>query len=278
MLHTESPMSIRSGEDNSLDPVAPKMQCLRTRGSDSGEGTVFIPGSSLKGVIRSRCERIVSLLGGECCPVVDRYKACQEIKDRDIPRGASRGDYVYNKMCVACRMFGSTSINSRIRFVDAYPVKECTPVIGMRSGVGINRVTGAAQRGALYDFEVVEEATFQTEIYLKNYELYQLKLLSFALKDLDEGYVSIGGSTSRGNGRMKVQQMGVLFRDYRNKPTRLAGFRGADDVAKELGFTSNSFFYEAKLKMCEDGLNQLLDLLEGIDVSKAVKGSKPYVR
>ena len=50
LLHTKSPLSIRSAEGKLLAPDLPDMQCVKSRYQD--KYTVIIPGSSLKGVVR----------------------------------------------------------------------------------------------------------------------------------------------------------------------------------------------------------------------------------
>lgn len=265
VLHTESPLSIRSGESTELDPTAPKMQCMRTRSGEEIDSTVFIPGSSLKGVIRSRTEMIIRVLDGRCC-----NGGCPEIRKPQ----ANIGEHVYREMCVACRMFGSTSIGSRVRFVDAYPVKGSQVIIGTRKSVAINRITGASQNKAFFDFEVVEEASFDTEIILRDYELYQLKLLLYALKDLNDGYTALGGSTSRGLGRMSVTPFRFVFRDYRLGTTRLKGFLNPSDEAAALDYEDGLFYLEASLEDEKiDTIDNALHLLEldSVDMRLALK-------
>src|SRR3569833_2071397 len=60
-ITTESPFVIKSGEEDILDPTAPKSQVLRAY--HNGEQQVVIPGSSLKGVFRSRAEQLLSTIG-----------------------------------------------------------------------------------------------------------------------------------------------------------------------------------------------------------------------
>lgn len=249
LLYTKSPLSIQTQKKNVMEPALPDMQCIRSR--YQGEDTVIIPGSSLKGVIRSRYEQIASLFGGTCCNVVDRLNACREPKS--MPE-KNRGKAVYDGLCPACKLFGSTAIGARLRIADAYPVKEV--VIGERTGVGINRITGAAQRGALYQYEVVEEGTFAVEIFLKNYELYQLVLLLHVLNDMNDGYVSLGSATSRGNGQLEVQKLCITFREYRKKITGLKGIDGEEVLLNSgtfpvnyswMGFYGESVFQDVSL-------------------------------
>ena len=223
-LHTKSPLTIMSAQGKLLDPTLLDMQCVKSR--YQGKNTVVIPGSSLKGVIRSRYEKIVSLFGGKCCDIFDDKSSCNSKmeKKNDISY-QEQGKYVYQQVCPACKLFGSSNIASRIYIADAYPIGEY--VLGERTGVGINRLTGAAQKGALYDFEVVEDGTFRVDITLKNYELYQMVLLLYILKDLDEGYVAVGAATTRGNGRMGIKRLDISLREYRKG---VKGWRGALDT------------------------------------------------
>jgi len=269
VLHTKSPLSIRNQKTNVMDPTLPDMQCMRSR--YHGMDTVIIPGSSLKGVIRSRYEKIVNLFEGKCCNVVDRYDACKVSEQFSYEE---RGKKVYEKVCPACQLFGSTSIGARIRFTDAYPMS--SPVIGERNGVGINRITGAAQRGALYDFEVVEEGSFHVEIFLQNYELYQLVLLLYVLKDLDEGYVTVGGATTRGNGRLELTDFDIEFREYRKNVNCLKDIKGETAFENNERYSFNFnweplFYGKVNLKVT---LDELINELKTVDVRGKVQNNR----
>lgn len=272
VLHTKSPLTIRSAQGKLLDPTLLDMQCIKSR--YQGKDTVIIPGSSLKGVIRSRYEKVISLFGGKCCNIVGHEKCFQKPKDWKSKTYDEQEKYVYQNMCPACKLFGSLDIASRINIADAYPVGEC--ILGERTGVGINRITGAAQKGALYDFEVIENGSFLVEMTLKNYELYQMALLMFVLKDLDEGYVSLGAASTRGNGRMEVQRLDICFREYRKG---IKGWRGAaskDEIALNEKYGKE---YEWKLPffgemMLQDiGLDEMIENCKDLDIQREVRGN-----
>lgn len=249
LLHTKSPLAIRSSQKKMLNPIQPDMQCIKSR--YQGKDTVIIPGSSLKGVVRSRYEKVVSLFGGECCDVFNRSSNCSNRKKWTKMKYEEKKAYAYKQICPACQLFGSPIIASKVYFADAYPVGEY--VLGERTGVGINRITGAAQKNALYDFEIVEDGSFQAEITLRNYELYQMALLMYVLKDLDEGYITLGSASTRGNGRMEIQGLEISLREYRKD---VKGWKGAVD-AQEIGLDQRfhmkydweqTFFGEMKLQ------------------------------
>lgn len=270
ILHTKSSLTIRSAQTKVMDPTLLDMQCIKSR--YKGKDTVIIPGSSLKGVIRSRYEKIVNLFGGECCDIFDSRQCCHRPKDWEKKPYEEQGEFVYQNMCHACQLFGSLSIASRINITDAYPISEC--IMGERAGVGINRITGAAQNGALYDFEVVEDGSFLVEMTLKNYELYQMALLMFVLEDLDKGYISLGAASTRGNGRMEIQKLDIYLREYRKN---VKSWRGAIDKQEILLNEKYGMDYEWKLpfygeiKLQDIKLDEMIENCKSINIQNKVR-------
>jgi len=58
-LKPHTPLLIKSGQPTEIDPTLPDMQFVRTRRPDTGEEVIYIPGSSLRGVVRSDVEQLV---------------------------------------------------------------------------------------------------------------------------------------------------------------------------------------------------------------------------
>lgn len=198
-MKTESPLFIDSGESDQLDPTAKENTFLKVY--RNGQLTPVIPGSSLKGVFRSTAEQ---LLDGSC-----------NILGRSRCGGARRmrsGEEKYRHSCPVCKLFGSTALKSRISFKDAYPIGEAKT--GYRASVAIDRITGAAKGGSLYDFEYVEDGIFAGEIRIKNFFRWHIKLLLEILDRIDEGYVAFGGLTSKGFGQMKIDDISICLRYY----------------------------------------------------------------
>ncbi|MBX7223828.1 MAG: hypothetical protein K1Y36_28190 [Blastocatellia bacterium] len=194
-LTPRSPFLIKSGQVPA-DPTRPDMECVRTFHATLGE-TVYIPGSSLKGVIRSHCEKILR--------TVEKRVADQpSSQDRSVKQESS-GHETYSGMCYAAKTFGSTTLASRVRFTDAYPIKESKVIVEKRQGVAIDRILGSATGRALFDLECVSAGVFQGEITLRNFTLWQLALIAFSLRDLDDGYMHIGLAKSRGFGHVACE-------------------------------------------------------------------------
>lgn len=242
-IHTEGPLLIQSGGESGLDPTLPDTQFIRS--VHFGEPTVLIPGSSLKGVFRARAEKIISSMG---IPIDDLF-ANQSRLEKKYER--MNGTERYRRSDPVVRLFGQTYLGSRIFFADAFPVPEAPLHLGQRHHVAINRITGSAQGGHLFEPEVVEEGTFGADVTLVNYELWQLQLLAYILADINEGYVPLGGGTSRGYGRVSIHGVEWRLRDYR--PEDPAGtLRGYDAPDRldypPLQYRRRSYFWRGRLE------------------------------
>ena len=174
----------------------------------NGEMQPYLPGSSLKGVLRSHSERIINTIndGKACMPFEENgsYKFCgkkieklEKQKEKKLPKPD-----VYKMSCPVCRLFGSTSFVGRISISDAYTEKNKAPS-EQRDGVGIDRYTGGAVRGAKFDLEPVTGGTFECSVYIRNFEIWQLGLIGCLLKDFKDGYIYLGSGKSRGLGKVE---------------------------------------------------------------------------
>jgi CRISPR-associated protein Csm3 len=200
-IQPRGPLLIKSGGEGMADPSVPDMAFVRTGAPGGGPSTVYLPGSSLKGVIRSHCERIARTLGVPCCNPLDPKSSCHQAIGEE--EGAQRQSKTYQHVCPLCRTFGSTQIASRVRFADAFP-EPGTVKTETRTSVGIDRLTGGSKGGALFQFEAITDGRFLAEIRLHNYQLWQAGLLALALRDLDADRLQLGYGTSRGMGHVRA--------------------------------------------------------------------------
>lgn len=222
VLRPVTPLLIKSGDKGAalLHPERPKLMFVRTMRPDIGE-TVYLPGASLKGVVRAAAERVLrSLKESLACDPLNQRNQCQEaLRKRgdelsQASGGPERMAEIYKKSCLACRTFGSQSLGARALFADAYPtdkVASQTNSVEVRNSVAISRQTGGPAGGMLLDYEVVTAGAFQAEIHIANFELWQLGLLGMVLQDVQEGFVRLGSSKSRGLGRVSVEVSEVLI-------------------------------------------------------------------
>lgn len=241
----------------------PDMAFVRTW--RNGEAQVYLPGSSLKGVLRSHAERITRTLNldAACDPFVDdkaeaerrRWRFCgscfkarkddpadTEIDPKERPDATNRA--VYRDSCPICRLFGSTWFAGRLATADAYPEGEA-PQPQQRDGVGIDRFTGGAASRVKFDLEVITDGIFVTRLHLRNFELWQLGLLGFVFQDLADELVRIGAGKSRGLGQVRgtVRKVDMHFLGMRDQqPTdgkiKLRGVGSLSDLAAAYGMTT----------------------------------------
>jgi len=221
-LRPQTPLLIVSGEPTGLDPSLPDMQFVRTRRPD-GE-VIYIPGSSLRGVLRSHAERLVrSVNENAACKVAE--KNC--LQKHNLREAELNGEEAYSKSCYICRLFGNTGIASRVKVSDFYP---SGPLLtDVRPGVAIDRVTGAVAHGP-FQMEMVTDGEFQGTITVRNFTLGQLGLLAAALLDIGEGLVPIGHAKSRGLGRVMFTEWKLTFRFSRHPQGKVNGIGALADA------------------------------------------------
>jgi CRISPR-associated RAMP protein (TIGR02581 family) len=232
----EGPILIKAGETGA-DPTRPDMEFVRTW--RNGEQVVYLPGPSLKGVIRSHCERIVRTVGKDrsCSPVgescVDQHTLKQE----------HNGRYVHKHSCFICQMFGNTVLAGRVRTKDAYPVDPDEIRTEERNGVAIDRVFGSVAVGP-FQMEVVTSGAFKTRIAIRNFTIAQLGLLALALRDLKLGRVGIGFGKSRGLGHVTLDWDKLTLRYLREpeEPRKLYGVARllGEKEAKRYGYVAEN--------------------------------------
>ena len=232
-IHTEGPVLVKSGHPTVSGPDMTPVRTYR-----NGQTEVYLPGSSLKGVFRSHIEKVIRTLndGVVCNPFVKtgdkatrqgNQLVCSdyaevfcgdkfEVRQRDSLRIGNdqwshqkenlSNEAIYQDSCPACRIFGSTSFIGRVAISDAYLAQGSFGQTEQRDGVGIDRFTGGAASGPKFDLQVVSSGVaFETSIYLRNFEVWQIGLLMLIVQDLEDGLIRIGSGRSRGLGNVKGQ-------------------------------------------------------------------------
>jgi len=189
-----------------------------------GEEIPVIPGSSWKGVFRSRVETILKTLGANVCGGVPGT-TCFEKGTPNLlraidkllrePSEESREKVlreIWERTCLSCKMFGGQSYLSHVLFDDSYPAKsdegKYLYSINVKTGIAIDRRSGAVKRRALYTVEFIEPGSvFDFRISMKNLPNYAIGLIAWTLIDLWEGNVRIGGFKSRGFGMVEFSDI-----------------------------------------------------------------------
>lgn len=201
-LKTLSPLYIKSGKKDSLNPIGVENSVLRVY--KDGNLVPVLPGTSIKGVFRSRAEKLLKEETGSVCDPLNNN--CGNNVEEELDDGIAR----YKKSCPVCKLFGSTALKSRVLFGDAYP--EGDYKIGTRKSVAIDRITGSST--SLFDLEYVEDALFKGEIEILNFFRWHIKVIVQLFDQVNEGFVVFGGLTSKGFGRMELEDFQIRLKYY----------------------------------------------------------------
>ncbi|MGH3285785.1 MAG: RAMP superfamily CRISPR-associated protein [Streptosporangiaceae bacterium] len=161
-------------------------------------GQPVVPGSAMKGLLRSRAEFILRSVGVTPAPCAD--KPCDSEK------------------CWTCRVFGygggqdsgerAVGARAAVRVADAVVAD---PVPAQRTHVAIDRFTGGALDGALYTMQVLEAGSFPLAVerlpgVVDDELARQVRaVLRLVLEDLNDGIIGMGGGTARGYGSVRVE-------------------------------------------------------------------------
>jgi CRISPR-associated protein Csm3 len=266
-VETVTPLSIRAGETG-LDPTSSDLACVRTHHRIHGS-TVYVPGSSFKGVIRSSAEaqlrgRRFRHVGGElldgACDPGDHRNSCAQHKHGDTAS-------IHRANCVACRLFGSLSMRGRCAPRDFFPFKDATTLteqeaanlarankVELRHGVLIGRISGAVEIGP-FDQEMVPAGiSFYGEIALQNYQAWQLGLLWMVIDELTEGFAQLGSSKTRGLGVVRVDVDSLIHEQRSSAEDRPMG---VGELVDESTRRTYGLFGEERLPSGESSIRGL---------------------
>lgn len=216
-IEPDGPILIKAGEGGA-DPTRADMEFVRTL--YQGRETIYLPGSSLKGVLRAHSERLArTLQAGETgrnlsghrltCDPLNEKISCGDQWVKVKREKEQKSERVYKDSCFICRLFGNTALSSRLRVTDAYPPDNVPTE--ERNGVAIDRVFGSVAVGP-FNYEVATTGTFTCYLHLRNFTTAQLGLLALVLRDLEMQRVGVGFAKSRGLGRVKAAVTEVGFR------------------------------------------------------------------
>ncbi len=237
-LEMQTALSV--GSRLSLEPTGTDLPVVK-----GPDGVPFIPGSSIKGVVRSLAERILRTWNRQpdfwACdpfdaPCVSAGRKDELMREAEVenPNRVEEtfSEKVWVESCTACRLFGSPWFAGRIAFKDAFLQNgDDLPVVTqIRDGVGIDRDLGAARTGVKYDFEiVVPGARFGLEILAENVDDWELGFLLSVLRFWEEGHLALGGKVTRGPGWGRLKDLRSERVDQSNLMAYLTGGQPAQE-------------------------------------------------
>jgi CRISPR/Cas system CSM-associated protein Csm3 (group 7 of RAMP superfamily) len=202
-----------------------------------------LPGSSLRGVLRSQAERIARTLATfaawdgptdsvarqqhffrtcpACNPLTTRTDDCVASCNSFIKTTLSKAERSKlerkgpdDKLCMACRLFGSPWNGSRLRVEDAPLRDDTTTEYKVMDFLAIDRFTGGGLDGAKFDAVVLWKPNFSVRLFLDNPQPWELGWLVLVLRDLDEGLAAVGFGRAKGFGQCTIEDrkltLGIL--------------------------------------------------------------------
>jgi len=168
----------------------------------NSEDFPIIPGSSIKGVLRTELERLLRGCSIEVCTIPDVCYSSRWLKEHPEKRDKAVDP------CLVCQIFGSGGNSSPARIRDATAKEKFTVI---RDGVAIDRKSRKAKPGSKYDLEAVPKGTvFSGYVMLENCSLYgqdyaRLGGLLSLVEFFNACAGTMGHGVSRGYGEVEVR-------------------------------------------------------------------------
>lgn len=181
-------------------------------------GVPVIPGSSLKGALRSIIESILSESGVDVC--IPEASIPKQIKQRrnvdEYARYLGRlppCNQIKGDVCPVCEIFGAASLSGRAVFLDARPESTIIPI--KRTHVAIRRDTNAQSDGSLMELEAVDKgAVFLGKIRIINAENWHIGAILRALEVLK--LVGLGAKKTAGYGEIDTLAKKITLNTFVN--------------------------------------------------------------
>src|SRR5574341_582690 len=218
-LRLETPLRLSSGRASEVTD-APLMR--------NRAGIPYIPGSSLRGALRSEIERILAAAGsavGLCsCTLFtqdEQAEACISVsrKKQEAVNEKSEAEarqFVEQHLCDVCKLFGATVYASRLVIEDVYPQGQgaLQDHSRVRDGVGIDRDTGRARENVKFDYEVLETGPlFALRMQVENITQTDRQVLNLMLGLLKHGFY-VGGKRAAGLGKIQLHTWPITVKGF----------------------------------------------------------------
>ena len=188
-----------------------------------------LTGAGLRGVIRSHGERIartLATLNADNEVFLKKCPACNPLEGKigePLPscdsllkkaKHSSKTEVKDNDLCLACRLFGSTRRGSRFIVEDApyeSTPEQKEPVLKILDFLAIDRFTGGGAESLKFDALTLWKPAFSLRLHLDNPAEWEIGWLMFVLRDMADGWLSVGAGTTKGLGRVKLVDWSLRF-------------------------------------------------------------------
>lgn len=227
----------------------------------------YVPGSSLRGALRSRAERTVRTIVGDRLGPESGDRAAWNLRQAQ-ERGqefSKRCGYGEDDVeCLVSRVFGFSGLGGRVLVSDAVPLNPHGFEVGRKllDHVALDRFTGGAADRRKFNSrphfpagppnEVSSAGDLECELELHDFDRWHLGMLLLLLRDLRLGRILLGHGRQKGFGRVRLLRLemevlsapgGVLAGAMPEEAPSLGGFKA---FAAALGFDSAGYVRPAQ--------------------------------
>ena len=232
-LTPEGPWMVRGETERERTPNGRERNLLLPLLDRNGRPT--LPGSAIKGVLRSTAERILRSVGPARDPlrapltdptfVIDPQRdlaglpranvadselakwVADQPTDNPVPLNLAP-PAVYATLSATSQLFGATLHAGLLTLTNA---SAPNPSMQRRSHVAIDRFHGGVGEGPFLEALASADTTLSTSLTITNFAFWHLALLAFIIREIDEGFVSFGLGTRKGQGRMRATLSDLTF-------------------------------------------------------------------
>ena len=176
---------------------------------DKRKGEIFIPGSTLKGLLRERFNKIYDIKKDDESDFKAENKNHKKV---DNLFGWTEGDNAQRgRIFIEDAYLENQDLRENFYTKD---INEALEVIMCRDITPIDGFTGKATVPLNYECTM---EPFVTELIVNNLSLEELKNIYFVLRDSNLGEIRLGNSKTRGFGQVKFNIQDMVIENYRDK-------------------------------------------------------------
>lgn len=210
ILSTPRGQDVLPGDGQGLDHELEPRRVLDAKGKER----YCIPGSALKGIMRSWCSRLAAREGYTVADSAERHRQRtaqgEKLSGNDLAWGfvenpEEREHYQNDPDGVSCpimKLFGSAYAAGRLHIADAFARNGASETPRMH--VAIDRFSGGANEGMLFDNTVLSDAVFDVSLTLQNPTETEAAWLAKTIRAIDMGLLRVG--SSKASGRLALAQ------------------------------------------------------------------------
>lgn len=244
-------------------------------------GAFYLPGSSIRGALRSTIERLATGLtagtaamseitcfldknsGSKCLsPKQEAAKRFEAWRREDKTDSTILQELEENgHLCHVCRLFGSPFFASKIKIHDAFAAIDLPEKGTIRTGIGIDRDTEAVREGVLFEVEVLDnKPVFRFELMAENLEdetPFDWGLLALGLLEMVRGNFYLGAKSAAGLGKCSLLPISL----------EISGFSGKQELKKLLldGKSPQGYRQDAAVTFLKNKLPAFFAALETVE-------------